>query len=43
MIHSNIMSKLNPTNIMKQTQILELNDALAMKNAGIAQLQVRIA
>jgi ferritin-like metal-binding protein YciE len=37
------MSKLNQTDIMKQKFILELNGALAMENAGIERLQVRIA
>src|SRR5215212_9023461 len=37
------MSNLNQTDIMKQKFILELNGALAMENAGIERLQVRIA
>lgn len=37
------MSKLNQTDIIKQKFILELNGALAMENAGIERLQVRIA
>lgn len=36
------MSKLNLTQIMTQKFVLELNSALAMENAGIERLQMRI-